>query len=337
MRSRGNSTQLAAGLAAVALIACAAPAGAQARTAAGCVYLPAEHILAVTVKLTKPEIPADATSAEAKELRAEREGQGFVVRDQAGAIQVFGGPEATPVGCAGGAPTVFNTDYVLARRATNVKRPELAIDMRRGILGPGFTDEKDKTSEVEVFASLGRRSSVVVTGTSVSDHVTVGPSDGQDVVNWDANEAVRDPDVFAPAGSVILYGGAGADILEAAGVAEASGASLVGGGGTDVLSGTANTDLLQGDGGSDVISAGDSSDLIFGHDGAEDGIDCGGGDDTFVVVDPSDQLAGCEEYTFEDPLAGLNEIAARPLASAPSAERIRRFAAAANLIASLRR
>ena len=341
MRSRRNSTQLAGALAAIALLALAATTAeaAQARTAAGCVYLPAEHILAVTVKKTKPEIPASATRAEAKELRAERAGQAFVVRDPLGAITVFGGPEATPVSCQGGTPTVLNTNFVVAGRATNVKRPELAIDMRQGVLAPGFTDEKDKTSEVEVFANLGRRGSVVVAGTSVSDHITVGPLNGGDVVNWDANEAVRDPDVFAPAGSVILYGGAGADILEAGGVPEASGASLIGGGGGDILAGTANTDLLQGDGGSDLLSAGDSSDLIFGHDGAEDRIDCGAGDDTFVVVDPSDDLSGCERHTFDDPLDRLGEVAAhmaaRPDATAAT-ERLDRLTSARRLLAALR-
>ena len=126
---------------------------------------------------------------------------------------------------------------------------------------------------------------------------------------------------------MILYGGAGEDILEATDVPEASGASLIGGGGADLLAGTGNTDLLQGDGGSDLLSAGASSDLIFSHDRAIDRIDCGAGDDTFVVVDPADELAGCEEHTFDDPLAGIDGSALRSvpvrLASTPHRRAIR--------------
>ena len=244
-----------------------------------------------------------------------REGQAYVARS-GDRIGVFGGPDATPVVCAGGSPTVTNTDFVLVRAGNRVKEPELAVDMRRGLLGPGFTDERDGTSEIEVFADVGPRGTVVVATTSGPDQVTVGPAGDGDVVNVNAAEALDDADVFASRGSVHLYGGAGPDQIAATAAppppgGDSHGGILIGGGGADLLVGSGETDLLQGDGGADVLFAGGSPDLVLSRDRARDQIDCGAGNDTYVIVDPRDDLAGCEEHDFEDPLADSRPLPER--------------------------
>ena len=269
---------------------------------AGCVFLPAQHILAVTIKKAPGE-----NAEPADELNPPGDGQAYVARSGE-MIGVFGGPDATPVACSGGVPTVENTDFVLARAGNGVKRPEFAIDMRRGLLAPGFTDERDGTSEIEVFADLGRRGRVVVATTSGPDQVTVGPGAQGEVVNFDAAEAYDDPDVFGSSGSFLLYGGAGPDRLEATG---SRGAKLIGGGGPDLLIGSSRTDLLQGDGGADVLAAGGGTDIVLGLDRAVDRIDCGDGNDIFVVVDPSDLLSACEKHELDDPLAKRRAAAER--------------------------
>ncbi len=289
------------------------------RAAAGCVYVADQHILAVTVKRT----PARKGSGPKASAAAKRsaEGQAYVVRN-GDLILVLGGPDASPTACKGGAPTVRNTDYILVRAGKAVRRPELAIDLRRGLLGPGYTDERDGTSEIEVFADLGKRSRVVVSGTSDPDKMILSPYGAGETVNVNATEAVPDADVFLPRGRTILFGAAGGDLLSATSAPRdgsggtPTGAGLVGGGGADILSGTAETDFLQGDGGADLLAAGAGSDIVYGIGGGSDQIDCGPGRDTFVVVDRSDVLSRCERHVFRDPFAASRALpASRPSAA----------------------
>ena len=290
-------------LSVVGAVAAAADSPPPQRPMAGCVYLPAQHILAVTIKKSPGENAADPGD----ELNPPGDGQAYVARSGE-MLGVFGGPDATPVGCVGGQATVRNTDYILVRAGDRVERPEVAIDMRRGLLAPGFTDERDGASEIEVFTDLGRRGRVVVATTSGADDVTIGPRATGEVVNVNAGEAVDDPDVFGRPGAFLVYGGAGPDRIDAA---ASRGAKLIGGGGPDLLVGSARTDLLQGDGGADVLLAGAGTDIVLGLDRVADRIDCGAGNDIFVVVDPADLLAGCERTELEDPLADRRAAADR--------------------------
>jgi hypothetical protein len=278
-----------------------------------CVYLPAERIVAVTVKLTPfaDTLAGGLPPGLRNGIDRDFEGQAYVVR-VGDRIRVLGGPDAEAVECTGGVPTVTNTDSVLVRRAAGVRDAELAVDMRRGLLVPGATDERDRTSEVEVFADLGRRGRVVVSGTSDPDHLAVGRLNAQNAVNFNASESYPDADVLTGPSRVVVYGGAGGDLLDAAnppGMSTVSakkrgwGPLLIGGGGPDILVGTPADDYLQGDAGADLLSSGDGSDILFGLDGRRDRVDCGPGRDTFVVVDRLDSTNGCEEEEFTDPFA----------------------------------
>jgi Ca2+-binding RTX toxin-like protein len=290
----------------LALALSAAPT-AHAKPPAACEYFAAERALTVTVN------PGSGDSA--------REGEAFVVQN-GGSIFVLGGPEANQVHCAGGAPTVTNTNTILIGKGEGVRRAQVAIDMRRGLLTPGASDERDGHSEIEVFADLGASGRVVVAGTSAPDSIDVGRLGDSNVVNFNAAETRPDADVFAGPSTVVVAGGAGGDMINGAAPAgfgpippnpeeDGVAALLTGGGGGDVIAGSEGSDILQGDGGRDLLDAGGGRDLVFARDRKRDRVVCGRGRELSVIVDPRDRLDSCERTAFDETSPELSRVTPR--------------------------
>lgn len=115
--------------------------------------------------------------------------------------------------------------------------------------------------------------------------VRVTKRDGAAVMEERTIEGIR--------GRVVAYGGAGNDVLSAAGLVE-TGAVLVGGSGMDFLMGGAAADFLFGDAGGLASASGFS---LVGGDGGEgdaDVLDGGAGDDVFFGDGPEGGADGAD-------------------------------------------
>jgi hypothetical protein len=206
------------------------------------------------------------------------------------------------VSCAGGSPTVFNTDLL---QITNAGQRSDRIDLSGGPFGPGATPELGGTSEIEF--DYVDPTSIDIHGSPVADRLTLGPASGINL-NGDG-----DVDVSGRFTSIVLEGRAGDDLIGPQSDYSGIGAHtiLAGGGGSDtliasreggVVHGGARRDEIIGDAGRDNITGGQGSDLIRARggrdviraiDGTKDRIVCGGGFDS-VKVDTVDKLKGCE-------------------------------------------
>jgi Ca2+-binding RTX toxin-like protein len=283
-----------AGLAALCLLGATASAGA-VHHGASCVYVPETRQLFVIIKRIAAQVPADTPDGQA------------VVGRYGDQLAVIAGDSDAPIPCSGGEPTVFNTDQIFVRRAATVDSAELGVDLRQGLFAPGVTPERDGTPEIELAADLGR-GKVVVAMTTGSDQVLIGTANGAAVVDLNGIEQIDDVDLAAGRSSLVVYGGLGDDVLNAAPSAgldpagvPTRGTTRLGGPGDDLLAGTSRTDLVQGDRGTDLVAAGGGSDVVLGFDRRVDRIDCGAGNDRFVYVDRSDELRDCERARFSDP------------------------------------
>src|SRR5262249_62028398 len=78
--------------------------------------------------------------------------------------------------------------------------------------------------------------------------------------------ADRSAGVFHPTGRVVVYGGAGNDVLDADGHFSAW---LDGGSGNDVLLGGCGNDVLLGGTGNDLLRGGDGRDILIGGAGRD--------------------------------------------------------------------
>lgn len=158
-------------------------------------------------------------------------GGSLTLRRSAAEIEVFYSAVngTTEVPCAGGTPTVNNTD------AIDVQAADLwtaGVDLTGGRLAPGFTDEGDGSSEVEiaVASSPGNvRRTVFITGSEARDVIRAGTSDGEALYNLNAGERVGDADLtLGPAfDDHRIWGHDGNDVLDARGGA-GTGGSLQG-------------------------------------------------------------------------------------------------------------
>ena len=296
MRHGGSFTALAVGMS----LLLAPAAGASAGPGASCVYVPQTRQLFVVIKHADEAVPENAPDGQA------------VIGRYADRIAGIDSDSATPVPCSGGEPTVFNTDQVFVRKTRSVESAELGLDLRQGLLAPGVTPERDGTPEIEVSADIGR-GKVVIAMTTGPDHVLIGTAERAAAVDFNGVEQIHDVDLIAGSSPLVVYGGLGDDVLDAApgagldpAGARTSPTTLLGGPGDDLLVGTSRNDLIQGDRGTDLVAAGGGGDVVLGYDRHVDRIDCGAGDDRFVYVDRSDELRDCEGSRFSDPLKARN-------------------------------
>ena len=267
------------------------PAGAQARTS--CAYVAAPtNVLTVTV-------------TGASEAVITRRGQEIAVGEYGDA------PEA----CAGGTPTVSNTDTVHVLFSGD-NGPVAEVQLANGPLAPGATAEGVGASEIEMLVS-GAGSGFSVIGTPGDDEFRWGPAGADPGLNVNRADAVdQDVDVMVLGGTtaallyaeggagddritgdpiardgyVYAYGGPGNDVLTAP--RGNVGAILYGGAGNDVITGSASGDVLRGDAGHDRVAGGAGADSITGGTG-RDRITGGGGRDFIKVRDSARDTVSC--------------------------------------------
>ncbi len=247
---------------------------------------------------------------------------------------VAGDYEKPPVACAGGTPTVLNTDTInvlfVGEDGTSAE-----VLLANGPLAPGATAEPEGASEIELRAG-GPGFHIDIVGTAAGDEFRWGPGGSNPGLNLNPREA-GDVDVdvtvlggsLAPllyavlgagndtitgdpslsVGSVYAEGGAGDDVVTAPRGIEAV---LYGGRGDDVITGSRFADVLRGDAGADRILGGAGADNITGgtgrdrveggngrdfikvRDASRDSVRCGGGRDR-VNTDRRDRATGCEQ------------------------------------------
>jgi Ca2+-binding RTX toxin-like protein len=266
---------------------------------------------------------------------------GVLIRRSGDAVEIlatsfFGfGPEVV-VPCAGGPPTVTNTDKVVVNEAAAVRFGIASLDLRGGPLAPGLTPEADGTSEIELeFNMFGRSGEADIGATAGPDTIELGTlASGQPAANLNgAFEATPDADVtFSRAETIFVAARQGSDRVTADGGplfnAPLFGTDFgaVGGPGNDVLStsedfgfavggqgrdrllGNKGVDFMFGGGGRDVLLSRGGRDLLVSEGGGRDRVDCGAGRD-IGIVDRRDNEKGCNrtpkseraiEEAFED-------------------------------------
>ena len=226
------------------------------------------------------------------------------------------------IDCKGPEPTVTTINTISISGGDNVN-----LDLRRGPLAPGLTDEGDGSSEIEV--AVGGASTEIVLGDR-PDVVTMGALSGDRAgidLNAGAEGAAGDADVIfevpkhdfashllrlgrgedhavVDGGSGFtgawpldggLAGGPGSDDLDLSGANDLDGLGLlIGAGGRDRLTGSLGGDLIDGGPGPDRISAGRGGDLVATFGGGHDRADCGPGDD-YLAYGKEDSFRHCED------------------------------------------
>jgi len=249
------------------------------------------------------------------------------VNDAVGEIQRRGleiavrGQDEPLTRCAGGAPTVLNTDTI---KVVLAELSFVDIDLSSGPFAPGATLETEGASEIEIKISSGAGVADII-GTPGDDEWHWGPGGAnpglnlnpreagdQDVditVTSDENEAGpllasgaggNDTIIGAPGatvrGIVVAEGGYGDDVLSAPrfdpSPDELGFAELDGGFGDDVVTGGALDDELDGGVGSDRVAGGGGADKISGGRG-RDRLSGGAGPDVINSRDFSSDVVSC--------------------------------------------
>jgi Ca2+-binding RTX toxin-like protein len=228
--------------------------------------------------------------------------------------------------CAGGTPTVLNTDSIIVR-----SRDGSHVDVRLGggPLGPGATAETQGAAEIEIYL-VGVGSGGIV-GTSAGDEFHWGPGGALAGLNLNPRSNDQDVDVTINGGLLMAEGRGGNDTIIAQpgvlirdvvfstggpgndllGVPDRTRGILEGGPGNDVIIGSRYGDLLEGGSGNDLVggfagaddinggrgkdrlSGGAGRDIIDARDTERDVVSCGTGRDR-ANADRRDRLRGCE-------------------------------------------
>jgi Ca2+-binding RTX toxin-like protein len=341
LRLGGAALVLAAIAALVAVTGPTPVAGAkQARDReVKCTYRPDTDTLFVRLKAHRPDLRGiprrfrrlfrdfESSAAAALELRI-------------GEITVLEGDEydegygSGPIRCAGGTPTVANTDTVLVRKGKRVGEAYLFLDFRYGLFEPGLTDESDAGSEIELDVDLGG-GEIFSRMTRGSDRVSFDQVDGRTAINLNGDEAVGDVDLLLGSGDLIYLqaGGSNDELLTLGNPPSSSKFEFIqildGGVGDDLITGGPGPDGISGGFGSDRIDAGAGPDLIYAL-GKPDVIDCGPGRDQVFVTGRRHDLRHCELKESPNEFDKSKHKRKRP--------RVKRTPAGANVVsADLRR
>jgi Ca2+-binding RTX toxin-like protein len=193
-----------------------------------------------------------------------------------------------PIGCAGAAPTIANTNDIQAHNVLGATGTWFTIHgpVR---FGPGASsaDENGGDSEIEFHVNLNNQpgSRLMLTPVDASGEVIRLGSGG---INPNAlpGEAQPDADIFLDNmqnAVLVALGSAGPDRLDAQGGAGTGGAltgpaRLSGGEGVDGLTGGEGADLIVAGAGSDALSGGGGDDTLIPESG-DDSMDGGAGSD----------------------------------------------------------
>jgi Ca2+-binding RTX toxin-like protein len=243
-----------------------------------------------------------------------------------------------PRACAGGTPTVLNTDTIKVR----LRGPAAFVRLGGGPFAPGATAETSGASEIEVEIS-SKGGFVEVIGTPGADAFRWGPAGDHLGLNLNPRAAGdTDLDVTLEGGDPLLResflvaagaggndsidgyqghlirgglfsrGGRGRDFLQ---IPAGAGGILEGGPGADTLLGANGVDMLDGGGGNDLIEGRGESDEVRGGLG-RDRIFGGTGGDSISAVDRRRDVIRCGR--------GRDRVKADRRDRLPGCERVRR-------------
>ena len=224
---------------------------------------------------------------------------------------VFKAAYDSPLTCAGGTPTVFNTDRIDLVPGGPGVAVILYLDLSKGPLAPGASPETSKP-EIELESTIPDIS-VSVTPTDKSDNYVFGALADGAGANLNAKEATDDVDIALPGVKpprryndfifeIATFSGqksnGGADVYSAAGGAAFTGpfpynVLFVGGSGKDRLTGGPANDTIYGGEGRDVLAGGKGNDRINSLGAQRDRVDCGPGTDLAEATD-RDIVENCE-------------------------------------------
>ena len=223
----------------------------------------------------------------------------------------FSPTPAEALEACGPAPTVANTDSIRVRLGKHSEIGELHLNGRYGALAPGFTDEGDGSSEIELEARLGSGSAIIEMTRGADTVALARPAaePGPFLVNLNAGEPNPDFDVTVGShAGIVIAGGGSADMLTASGLGPEEPARLdltvmlVGGQGADSISTGNGSEVLFGGQGPDQVEAGGGRDFVIAYGRAPDRIDCGPGKDLVLVARDDNRLQRCERIYDQDEL-----------------------------------
>jgi Ca2+-binding RTX toxin-like protein len=204
--------------------------------------------------------------------------------------------ERRPRPCAGGVPTVLNTDTI--RVVMRGLFAGVALRLVGGPFAPGATPEVEGAPEIEVeFSGQGNLGSVV--GTPRADELhwaAAGARPGFNLNPSSAGDQDADVTVTNTFTALIAQGAAGNDtIIPAPGAVIPESVSSVGsdgGPGNDrLVAPREHGGILDGEGGNDTITGSGKRDLLYGGTG-NDHIAGGGGHDQIIGGPGRDLLSG---------------------------------------------
>jgi Ca2+-binding RTX toxin-like protein len=161
--------------------------------------------------------------------------------------------------------TVTNTDTINATGGGG--KDDFFVDIGGGLFAPGFTDEGDGTSEIEIHVNAGGGlDQVGADGGGLSDFLVLGS--GGFNLNGDSDADV----IFSETEFLGLFGFEGNDTLTARGgfgTGGPVGAAIFGFQGNDRILSGRRADFLGGGSGKDVVKAGPGRDRVGGGSGAD--------------------------------------------------------------------
>jgi Ca2+-binding RTX toxin-like protein len=183
--------------------------------------------------------------------------------------------------------TVSNTDTINATGGTG--KDVFIVDIGGGLFAPGFTDEGDGTSEIEIHVNAGSADDLVAAdGGALADLLVLGS--GGFNLNGDSDADV----IFSGTEFLQLIGFEGNDTLTARGGFGTGGpvrAAIFGIQGDDLILSGPRADFLGGGSGKDVLKAGPGRDVVVGAVGA-DKLFGQGGNDKLAGSGGNDRLVG---------------------------------------------
>jgi Ca2+-binding RTX toxin-like protein len=221
-----------------------------------------------------------------------------IVERRGDEVVVLDGKRA-PAACAGGVPTVLNTDTI---HVVFSKSDNRTVEMRLagGPFAPGVTPEADGAPEIEIDVRGESGLSLDVIGTAGPDQlrwVAAGDAAGLNLNPQAPGD--HDADVMSAPGpdeidTLLVADGAGGDdtIIADPSAPGTGDAFAVGGSGDDVLGAFGDgSSYLLGDSGDDIIAGGPGGDVLEGEDGS-DRISGKGGADKIHGGPGADRLDG---------------------------------------------
>ena len=290
-------------------------AGAETHPQVSCRYSDTAHALRVTIRDERERIdfPPGLPPHVRHEIREELERFGAEagsagIERRGEQLTVLRGLQGPPVACKGPPPTIDNTDSISVALGRQSESAELLIDFLHGALAPGFTDEGDGTSEIEIDADIGE-GQLYLRGSRDPESVTVSANGGGGLIDF-GGQPESQPDIAVPnAGGMILDTVGGDDSIAITGKPfsiepRVGGTVIIGGQGSDSLTGGPGAEGLVPGPGVDSVDAGGGRDVVLSADRGRDRIDCGPGWDRLFAVSDKGSPHDCERVR-EAPFGAL--------------------------------